>query len=297
MADELNNDAPIIDGGEATEQEALLASQLATIGDNPQEEPGAGTTADAGADPAPAADVAAADAAAPPAAAPAAAAAPAPAPPAAVPPPPEPPRDFDADVAENERKFNDGEIDGDEYQKTLRALTKEEGQFAARLEIYNDRLQSAERLAVTQFNEAALAWEKTHADFMENPLRRQQMQLAVNTIAQEQPNLSPDGLFAEAARVVFEAFGYTPPAAAVDAGDAAAAAVAAALKARTRPGAPLTLGSAPAAGAIERASGNANFAALDALDIDALESALARMSAADRDAYLRDSPGSTATGR
>jgi len=59
---------------------------------------------------------------------------------------------------------------------------------------------------------------------------------------------------------------------------------------------PPTLASSPAASAIEAPPGTSAFASLDAKDISSLEDAVARMTPEQRDAYLRDAPGSNSTG-
>ena len=300
MADEQTQTPPsIVDGGIPTDEESRLAAQVDTIGENPQEEPAAEVASPAAAmvdtAAAPAPDEPPAAAAAEPAAAtPAPAPAPAPVVAEVVAPPPQPPRDFDADIAENQRKFDEGEIEGEEYQKTLRALTKEEAQFTARLEIWSERQASAAQQADREFAEVSLKWEKDNAEFMSNPLRRQQMQLAINAVAQETPGLSPADLFDQAAKIAFEAYGFQPKAAVlvVDQAKALADAVAK----RTPAGVPPTLASSPAASAIEAPPGTSAFASLDAKDISSLEDAVARMTPEQRDAYLRDAPGSNSTG-
>lgn len=303
MADEQNQTPPsIVDGGIPTDEEARLAAQVDTIGENPQEEPAAATAAAASAEAVAKPDAATDPVADTPPAAPAAeaaAATPAPAPApavveAAIPPQPQPPRDFDADIAENQRRFDEGEIEGEEYQKALRALTKEEAQFTARLEIWNERQQSAEQLAEREFAAVSLQWEKDNAEFMSNPLRAQQMQQAINVVAQKTPGLSPADLFDQAAKIAFEAYGFQPKAAVTPADQAKA--LADAVAKRTPAGVPPTLASSPAASAIEAPPGTSAFASLDAKDISSLEDAVARMTPEQRDAYLRDAPGSTSTG-
>jgi hypothetical protein len=305
MADEPTNTPPsIIDGGEPTDQEALLAAQVDTIGDNPTEEP---APAAAKAEDVAAAEqtseelaaVAAATAAAEKAAAdeveaaaaPAAAAA-ADATPVAVaaPPPPKPARDFDAAIEENQRRFDEGEIEGTEYQKELRAITKEEAQFTARMEIWTEHQQSAAEHAEREFNDVAGGWEKANADFMANPLRAQQMQAAIVAVNAKTPGLSPAQLFDAAAKITFEAFNWKPvtPTPAVDVKKAEADALAG----RKPGGVPPTLAGSPAAAPIEAPATNSTFASLDEKDISTLEDAVARMTPVQRDAYLRDAPGS-----
>jgi hypothetical protein len=296
MADEQNVTAPtILDGGEPTDQEALLAAQVDTIGDNPTEEPAAAaakTDAGAAAEPTPE-EAAAITAAAVPADAAPVAAEPAAAEPVAavVParPAPTPARDFDADLAENQRKFDDGEIDGAEFQKEFRTISKEEASFTARMEIWAENQRTAAEQAEADFNSVAAGWESKNAEFMSNPLRAQQMQAAIGAVNAKTPGLSPAQLFDQAAKVAFEAFNWkVPEPVAVDTEKARADALAG----RQPAGVPPTLAGSPAAAPIEAAANTSAFASLDAKDISTLEDAVARMTPDQRDAYLRESPGS-----
>lgn len=306
MADEQNVNPPsIIDGGEPTDQEALLAAQVDTIGDNPMEEPAAAAVKiDAAAAVEPTAEeTAAAEAAtaeqATAAAATDAAKVEAPATvdePAAVvapaeQPAPKPTRDYDAALAENQRQFDEGEIEGAEFQRELRAITKEEAQYTARMEIWAERKQTAADQAAQAFSTVAARWERDHAEFMGNPLRAQQMQAAIVAVDAKNPGLSPDDLFTQAAKVAFEAFNWKPitPLPTVDVNKAKDAAVAG----RQPTGVPPTLAGSPAAAPIEAAANTSAFATLDSKDISTLEDAVARMTPDQRDAYLRDAPGSS----
>jgi hypothetical protein len=205
-----------------------------------------------------------------------------------------PPRDFDAAFAEVQRQFDEGEIDGDKFQKDTRAITKEEAQFTARMTVWEENQQTAAEQSASDFNAAAVTWEKANADFMANPLRAQAMQQAINAVAAKSPSLAPSALFTAAAKVAFEAFGYTPPAAAEPVAEAAA--IAAATAARKPTGVPVTLASAPAAAPIEAPATNSAYDALDSKDIDSLEDAVARMSPDQLDAYLGSAPGAKSTG-
>jgi hypothetical protein len=320
MTDETNQPTgePVI-GGEATPEEARLSAQVDTIGENPTEEPAAAPAPT----PAPAATPAPSPAAAPapseagdsddapaqgeePAAAPAPAPTPAPAPaPAAAAPyvaevapeKPAPPKDFDAESSALFKQWDSGDLSGEEYQKQLRTLQKEEAAYTARVAVWEDRQQTALQRAATDFNAVALQWEQQHTDFMSNPLRAQQMQMAIETIDQQtQGQLPPAELFAKAEKAVFEAFNYTPPAAAqAPSAEDAAAAIAKATQARQPKPTPTTLATAPAAAALEQ-PGNAQYASLDQQDISSMEDAIARLSPAQLESYLHDAPGSTSTG-
>ncbi|MGC1549386.1 MAG: hypothetical protein WA777_12725, partial [Rhodanobacter sp.] len=318
MSDEKTDQpAAIVNGGEPTDKEALLAAQVDTIGTDPQVDPNdaaavAAQAAAAAAAKTPAAAPAAVDpSAAVPAPAPAASpaatdptavvASPAPAPVAAPAPvgvpaqaKPEAPKDFDAEYAALQTRYDAGDLDGDQLQQAQRALSREEGAFTARVTLWEERQNFAVQQAAADFNATALSWEGQNKDFMSNSLRRNAMQQAVLTIDKETGGtLSPTDLFARAQKDAFDAFGYTPPTAqASDPNASGAAAVAAAVAARQPAAVPATLATAPAAAPIE-AGRNSTFADLDSKDIGALEDALARMTPAQRDAYLSDAPGAT----
>lgn len=304
MENEQQNPDYGVDGGAPTDEEARLAAQVDTIGDDPQSEP-----EDTAAAPAPAPGAADDDAAA---AAVAevvdtpAAAAPAPVPtptePAAVDEPaptqvaaparPEPPKDFQAELDSLQKQYDDGDLDGADFQAKQRDLMREEARFEARLALHDERVQDAARDAETAWNTAAVGWEKANTEFMANPLRAAAMQQALALTDKNQPGLPPAKLFETAQKIAFEAYNWQAKAdPAPDAGAPDGQAVIdAALRAREGKPVPQTLGTAPAAAQIET-RGNAAFSELDGRDISDLEDALARMTPAQQEAYLRDAPG------
>lgn len=307
-----------VDGGTPTDQEALLASQVDTIGDNPTEEPAAaaddaaGAAADAGADGAPAAgdeptasgasgDSAAAAAVAEPpaAAAPAEPAQPQPvqnqqaAAPAAAQARPEPPRDFDKAFADLQEQFDNGDIDGAEYQRQQRVLNKEEARYEASVTLYEERQASAQATQAAEWNHASVAWEQQHADFLSNPLRAQAMQQAIGAVHAQNPGLSYADLLAQAGKVAMDAFNYQPQAAAPD--QSAAEKIRQATAARAAAPVPATLAAAPAAAPMDPSQAGA-YASLDSQDISSVEDAVAKMRPDQLEAYLRDAPGSKTTG-
>lgn len=328
MSNETNAAAPHeIDGGAPTDEEARLAAQLATIGDNPETDPdaaaateaagtgtegaGAGAPSDAATtavtDGAPVAADANDAAATPPAssaAAPAAATtaeAPQAQPAAAAPPVPQrpaPPKNFDEEFAAIQKRYDDGELDSAEFQSASRSLSKEEAAYQTRVTLWEENQAAAQQSAQASFATAAVAWEQANKDFMSNPLRAEAMNRAIAVIDQQTGGtLSPQALLEQAAKVAFEAFGYQVTQAAPPAGQPSAEeAIARATEARKTPPVPTTLGTAPAAAAIERGGGNAAFAELDGKDINTLEDAVARMTPQQREAYLLDAPGAKATG-
>jgi hypothetical protein len=295
MADEDTTNP--VDGGEPTDAEAKLAAQVTTIGDNPSEEPAEDVTPPAAA---PAADT---TVPAEPADTPAAAPAPAPEPAApapAVPPPsapakPEPPKDFSAAFDDLQKRYDDGDIDSTEYANATRELSREEAGYTARVTIWEENQRTAAQQAANSFNEAAFAWESANKEFMANPLRRKQMQEAVDHFAAAEPGLSNEQLLTKAANAAFEAFNWQPVAPAAANAPNQATAIAAATAARAPKPVPATLANAPAA-AVTQGGGNAVFDELDGKSIGDLEDAMARMTPAQREDYLRAAPGSTSTG-
>ena len=328
------NTAPepnMVDGGTPTAEEARLAAQIDTIGDDPQAEPedgtpkpddgdagagksGEGANADAGGeDPDAGADAGAAggdDAGAPGEggdddAAVAASTAPdqAAAKPTAIPAvpvgeEPQPPMDFEAEYAKNQKAFDDGECDAQEFQARLREISREESAHMARTEIYKDRLQTAQQRAAAEFQNAAKAWEAKNEAFMANPLYAEAMQQAIAAIDKREPGLTAEALLQKAEKAAFEFTRYTPPAAPAATDEATKkAALAAARKQRTPGKTPATLGGAPTAALVDASAGNSAYAELDSMDIDALENKLARMKPDDVEKYLADAPGAKATGQ
>lgn len=313
MADDNNTATPenLVDGGAPTDEEARLAAQLGTIGDNPSEDPDDVPAADAAAagggdaaaddhagaaSEAGASDKRAAETTTAAEAAPATTAAPHPVVPASA---PEPPRDFEAAFNANQEQFDRGEIDAETFQKTMRDLSREESGYLARVEIFNERMQTAARAAEADFAAVALAWEAKNKAFMDNPLYAQAMQQAIAAVDQREPGLAAADLLVKAEKAAFEFTRYTPPVDTTAADEAARKAKSIADAAATRkPGkVPATLSSAPTAAHVDAPVGNSAYAQMDSLGIDDLENQLARMSPDQVEAYLRDAPGANATGQ
>lgn len=297
-------------GGVPTPEEARLAAQLEGLGENPTVDPDAvaATPAPAPAEapapapaPAPAADDAAAAAAAntpAPAPVPAAAATTETTPtPRAPDPKPVAPKDFDAEAKSLLEKFDSGDLSAADYHSKLRDLNKEESVFNAKVAVWEDRQTQAASQAAADFNNAAVQWEKANADFMSNPARRQMMQMTISAIDQETGGaLSAAELFARAEKAAFEAFNYQRPTAAAPApAPNAQAAIDAATQQRQPAKVPPTLGNTPAAAAIAQPTTSA-YAELDGMNINDLESRLARLPPDQIEAYLRDAPGANTRG-
>lgn len=231
--------------------------------------------------------------------------APTPAPAPAPPPAPlfaEPPvasRDFDKEKAELKAKFDEGDLTTEEFVERSGELTIAQAEHRAAMTIYEaEQRRVAESQAAAKasadeaWNAAALQFEQEHAEFLKNPLHREDVERAIRLIdKQTGGTLSPAELLERAGRSAYESRQREwkkPGANAVrDAVNGRAP------DPRTLP---TNLGSAPAAGG-EDLRGNEAFAALDRLDADALEDALARLPYAQREAYLADAPGARTSGR
>lgn len=294
----------LIDGGEPTDQEAELAKALEagddadTSADADADDDGeSGAADDAGADDQPddaAEDDAAADdapaAAAPkeePAASDVSAAAPADPAPAAE-------KDFDAEAQALLSKYNDGDMDEEEYQTAQRALNREEAKFEAQKAVWEDRQQRAQAEQSNAFNDAALAWQNEHAEFILNPLHVDAVNRALEVIAAQKPQLTPAELIAEAGQVAMDAYGYTVPDKPTAADDKDKIARATASRRPAADKVPASLRNAPAAGSLDPSK--SSFDQLDQLDISELEDAVARLPESKIQEFLRDAPGAGSRG-
>lgn len=241
--------------------------------------------------------------------APAAAGPAAPEPPVAAPPPaaavvaataagptlltvPASPKDFDAEFARLDARMESGEIDAAQRDKAFRELAIEHATYEGRrasIETHNAAtVQAWQQEATASFDQAAAAWTADNKEFMANPLRAAAFQQAINIVdAQTGGVLPANELLAQAAKMAFEANGWDPAAHSAAPQRPTPSASAAALAARQPPTAtvPQTLGDAPNSGAD---NGTSRFANLENLGIQELESAVARMSLAEQDAWLRE---------
>jgi hypothetical protein len=214
---------------------------------------------------------------------------------------PQAPKDFDAANAALQKQYDDGDLDAVELGKAQRELNKEEAAFTAKHIVWEER--QAERAEVlktqaaaveTDWNTAAIAFQTQHAEFMSDEGHKVALQDAVAVIdTQTKGTLAASELLERAGKLVFAQFNYNPNAAPAK---TEAQLKAEALKERLPAEGVKTLADAPSAAAIQ-IRGNESHAELDALPIDKLEEALARMPGPQREAYLASSPGSGFTGR
>lgn len=214
---------------------------------------------------------------------------------------PEPPKDFAAELAAIEDAYEAGDLTNLELNKKMRELTLEEVEYKnvlAEWQRQHDAITAANAKAIEDdWNAPALAFEKDHADFLSNDLRKEVMQRA---IAQVEKNaqaagerLSSVDLLRKAYAMAKDYCGYTEPTPDPNAGKDK---IREAINGRKPPNAPVTLGDMPTSHTESR-RGNETFADLDALSTPELEVAFANMSPAQQEAFLRDAPGATANGR
>lgn len=214
------------------------------------------------------------------------------------------PQDFAAARAALKQQYENGDdgMDQDAYLDAREKLVLEEAAFKGQLSAWESTtaaLQTnAQAAADAAFNAVALDWEKRNADFIANPLRQEAMQKMVDAIDKETGyKLAPNELFAQAEKVAFEAFNYTPKTVTSPEPTLTAEQIAANALANRRPdlkNIPATLQAVPQAAGLD--PNNATYTALDKMDISNLEDTLARMTPDQAAKYLADAPGATSTG-
>ena len=213
--------------------------------------------------------------------------------------PPAAPEDFASARAKADEDMRNGLLDAVDYQHELDRIRSGQADHARAVAEYQaavsafeqaqaaraEAAKSAEEAWVSDYN----AFAKDNAEFMGNPLYVRDMQTVINDLLRTDPSITNADLLSKAYEQVAKYHRYEKPAPANDA-------IVGALKNRVqeRPG--QTLGDVPAARS-ETITGNETFDALDSLPIGELEDALANMSEAQRERYLRAAPGANSTGR
>lgn len=121
-------------------------------------------------------------------------------------------RDFAAEVAELEAKYDNGDIDLAEYLRENRKLTVEEAKFAARAEQAMVQAEANKQAAQTAWTERITAWETNNAEFLSNSVRRDTVARLFETLGKDAA-LTDAQLIAKVEAEAFEAFNYAPKAA------------------------------------------------------------------------------------
>lgn len=181
--------------------------------------------------------------------------------------------------AELRRKYDDGELTLDEYEEQKDALDDR------RLDL-REQMSRAKIAQEMQERQAQQAWLDTVNDFLdanpeyrENELRYNALDAAVKKVAAEDQSLSGREIMARAHQMVLDAFGLTKS----DEGKAEQQP----RRQKRKVDVPPTLGKVPAAEGTEVQDGK--WSRLDRLmetDPERYESEMAKMSDADREAYL-----------
>lgn len=151
---------------------------------------------------------------------------------------PEAPMDFVAEKAALRAKYDNGDIDSDEYEVERDKITVAQTSYQVRHQIVADQIASTEAQITADWNNRMTTWIGDNAEFMANPLRADAVTSLVNKYGAD-PELSNEALLAKVQKDVFDAFNWAgkavaaPAASARDIKDAQAAAAAGAI-----PGAP-----------------------------------------------------------
>lgn len=215
-------------------------------------------------------------------------------------PEPETPKepDWEAERKALKDKFDDGDLDDDEYERERELLMERRAEWRAEQKaaaMVSEHLEKAHQQAVQRHQEDLdRQWEQSMQAFMgveanatllADPTRVAAFNAVLAAVAQEQPDATYAQMLDEARDRTMKAFNMAPPAAPADDKRKVAEALAA-----RQPGAtPPDLSRAPAAGFDNERGGE--FKDLDDLDIDELENRLARMPEADVDRFLETAPG------
>lgn len=124
-----------------------------------------------------------------------------------------PPKDFDAEFAEIQRKYNAGELDEGEKDQAIRKLSREEARHEATIVALKTQHQTTTAAVTRSWDEEVAAWSKANPGFLAgdgNSAIFDRALAAVQTLHGE--GISNQKLLAEASKLAFEMTGYQPPA-------------------------------------------------------------------------------------
>lgn len=146
--------------------------------------------------------------------------------------PPQVERNFDEERAALKARYDDGDLDYDQYEEEKEALLLEQAEARALAKLAQQQQAAAEQQASSAaaeqqaaWNEKVGAWVNANKDFMSNPVRANAVRDLIGQLGQD-VTLSDDELLAAVETAAFEAFNWQAPAkqhAARNAADAAAA--------------------------------------------------------------------------
>jgi uncharacterized protein YkwD len=216
---------------------------------------------------------------------------------------PKPAMDFEAERKKVEDRYNEQELSPLELVNENRRIDKSERDFERAQDLYNrdkdyydQAVADRQQKTTLDWNAAALAFERDNKDFLSNPMRHADMERAIGIVANEArakgEQLTPVAILDRAAKAAKDYSGYK---------DTAPAAGSKPLKDEIdarRPSKPArTLGDVPAAAGEAINDANNPYTAIDKMPIEAAEEAVANMTPAETERFLRSSEGSNSRGR
>ena len=215
--------------------------------------------------------------------------------PAAEPTPEAPPQEpnWDAEKAALKQKFDDGDIDDDQYERERENLVERRAEWRADARVREgfarmeqEQQQRAAQTLEKQWNDSLASFmaDEGNASFLGDHTRAAAFNAVLATVAQEKPDVGYPAMLAAAMNRTRTAFGMAVPNPQADKDK-----IAEAVKNRQQTQTPPDLSRAPQAGAADM--GEDKFAHLDGLDADALENALARMPESEIEDFLASAPG------
>jgi hypothetical protein len=132
------------------------------------------------------------------------------------------PRDFDAEAAAIEAKYDAGDIDLHEYNRAQRALAADQSAAAAAAAVASERTRTLEEKVATGWDAEYNAFAAAHADFVGTPKNLEVLQQAITAVEAKYKMLGDplddSTLMEEASAIAFRKVGYTPPAPPADPG-------------------------------------------------------------------------------
>ncbi|MGO1000752.1 hypothetical protein [Lysobacter sp. CA196] len=126
---------------------------------------------------------------------------------------------WEAETAVLKKKWDEGDLDADEYHDQRDALTIKYGELGhaltveeARHVVQSDRIASRQQAAQASWNDKIGAWATAHSTFMANPIRKKAVADLLAVLDTDgDGSLNDDELIAKMQEQAFEAFGWLAP--------------------------------------------------------------------------------------
>lgn len=120
------------------------------------------------------------------------------------------PRDFKAEREALKERWDNADLDTDEYNNARDTLVLEEAEYRATARFHALQAQSQVQAAKNSWDESVGAWEAANAEFMANPIRRKAVaDLIVQLDTDPDNKLDDAALLAKVQETAFEAFNWT----------------------------------------------------------------------------------------